>query len=208
LEGRDEFVAILLVTGAPPILKSFRRMITDVGIGEQSSASGCGVLRSAIWLLILAAGFGVLPKPAIAHCANDSALGLERELEIDPTSGPLFGSHQYKERDFLRPKEVVLTFDDGPWPANTQKVLAALAHHCAKATFFVVGKHALWHPEILKEVAAAGHTIGGHSWSHPYLSRLEPKDAIGDIEKGFSAIKLALGDAMPAWPAPRSDARH
>ena len=64
----------------------------------------------------------------------------------------------------------MLTFDDGPWPSNTRAVLDALAQHCTKATFFPIGKHALWHPEILKEVAAAGHTIGGHTWSHANLS--------------------------------------
>ena len=95
-------------------------------------------------------------------------------------------------------KEVVLTFDDGPWPVNTRLVLDALAHHCVKATFFPIGKHALWHPEILKEVAAAGHTIGGHTWSHANLGRLKGDKAIAEIEKGFSAVKLALG----APPAP------
>jgi peptidoglycan/xylan/chitin deacetylase (PgdA/CDA1 family) len=100
--------------------------------------------------------------------------------------------------DFLLLKEVVLTFDDGPWPANTRAVLDALAQHCTKATFFPIGKHALWHPEILKEVAAAGHTIGGHTWSHANLGKVKGDKATEEIEKGFSAIKLSLGTA----PAP------
>ena len=90
------------------------------------------------------------------------------------------------------------TFDDGPWPGNTRKVLDALAQHCVKATFFPVGKHALWHPEILKAVAAAGHTIGSHTWSHANLGKLKGDKATEEIEKGFSAIRLALG----APPAP------
>jgi peptidoglycan/xylan/chitin deacetylase (PgdA/CDA1 family) len=98
-----------------------------------------------------------------------------------------------------RPRQgVVLTFDDGPWPGNTRMVLDALAQHCVKATFFPIGKHALWHPEILKEVAAAGHTIGGHTWSHANLGKLKDDKATEEIEKGFSAVKLALG----APPAP------
>jgi peptidoglycan/xylan/chitin deacetylase (PgdA/CDA1 family) len=129
---------------------------------------------------------------------NPDALGLARTVEVDTTGAPGFGFEQYKANDFLVQKEVVLTFDDGPWPVNTRLVLDALAHHCLKATFFPIGKHALWHPEILKEVAAAGHTIGGHTWSHANLGRLKGDKAIAEIEKGFSAVKLALG----APPAP------
>jgi peptidoglycan-N-acetylglucosamine deacetylase len=129
---------------------------------------------------------------------NPNALGVARTVEVDTTGGPGFGFEQYKAYDFLVQKEVVLTFDDGPWPGNTPAVLEALAHHCVKATFFPIGKHALWHPEILKEVAAAGHTIGGHTWSHANLGRIKGDKAIEEIEKGFSAVRLALG----APPAP------
>ena len=148
-------------------------------------------------------------------CANPDALGVARTVEVDTTGGPGFGLEQYKQYDFLVLKEVVLTFDDGPWPVNTRAVLDALAQQCVKAVFFPIGKHALWHPEILKEVAAAGHTIGGHTWSHASLAgggksrprrgekKAEPEQAmssrtIEEIEKGFSAVKLALG----ADPAP------
>ena len=76
---------------------------------------------------------------------------------IDTTGGPGFGFLQYKQFDFLTDKEVVLTFDDGPWP-TTPAVLKALADECTKGLFFPVGKHTTYHPEILKQVAAAGHT--------------------------------------------------
>jgi len=132
-------------------------------------------------------------------CAgNPNALGLARTVEVDTTGGPGFGFEQYKVYDFLMLKEVVLTFDDGPWPNNTRLVLDALAQHCVKATFFPIGKHALWHPEILKEVAAAGHTIGGHTWSHANLGKMKGEKGVEEIEKGFSAVKIALGSA----PAP------
>ena len=77
-------------------------------------------------------------------------------------------------------------------------VLDALAQHCVKAIFLPIGKHALWHPEILKEVAVAGHTIGSHTWSHANLGKLKGDKATEEIEKGFIAVKLALG----APPAP------
>jgi peptidoglycan/xylan/chitin deacetylase (PgdA/CDA1 family) len=127
------------------------------------------------------------------QCANPNALGIARTVEIDTTSGPGFGFEQYKAHDFLLLKEVVFTFDDGPWPNNTKAVLEALANHCTKATFFPIGKHALYHPEILKEVAAAGHTVGGHTWSHANLSKGKGENATEEIEKGFSAVKLAIG---------------
>src|SRR5262249_34665726 len=113
------------------------------------------------------------PQPQMAPPLNPSgtlncpagagALGVARKVEVDTTGGPGFGSEQYGQHDFLRSKEVVLTFDDGPWPSTTPAVLHALARHCTKAIFFPIGKHALWHPEILREVAARGHTIGGHT---------------------------------------------
>jgi peptidoglycan-N-acetylglucosamine deacetylase len=155
----------------------------------------------AAWLVVYLAT--ILPVAAqsvqpVQCTGNPNVLGLARTVEIDTTGGPGFGFEQYKAFDFLLQKEVVLTFDDGPWPVNTREVLDALAQHCLKATFFPIGKHALWHPEILKEVAAARHTIGSHTWSHANLRKLKGEIAIEEIEKGFSAVKLAIG----ASPAP------
>ncbi len=124
---------------------------------------------------------------------NPAPLGVARTVEIDTTGGPGFGFAQFKAYDFLRESEVVLTFDDGPWPANTPAVLKALAAQCTKAVFFPIGKHAMWHPEILKQVAAAGHTIGSHTYSHLDLSKLPADQAKEEIEKGISAVRVALG---------------
>jgi peptidoglycan/xylan/chitin deacetylase (PgdA/CDA1 family) len=134
------------------------------------------------------------PAPAKSTCANPDALGVSRTVVIDTTGGPGFGFLQYKQFDFLADKEVVLTFDDGPWP-TTPSVLKSLADECTKAVFFPIGKHTTYHPEILRQVAAAGHTIGGHTWSHAHLDskKLTEQQAKEEIEKGFSAVKLALG---------------
>jgi peptidoglycan/xylan/chitin deacetylase (PgdA/CDA1 family) len=144
-----------------------------------------------------AAAAPAAPAPvANAVCpGNPDALGVARVVEIDTTGGPGFGFEHFKSMDFLRPGEVVLTFDDGPWPRNTPAVLAALASQCTKALFFPIGKHSMWHPEILKQVAAGGHTIGSHTWSHADLSKKSAQDAKDEIEKGFSAVKWALGAA-------------
>ncbi len=129
-----------------------------------------------------------------AQCGNPSGLGVARAVEIDTAGGPGFGFEQFKAYDFLSEKEVVLTFDDGPWPGNTPAVLKALADQCTKALFFSIGKHASWHPELLKQVAAAGHTIGSHTWSHKDLSKLSQQEATDEIEKGVAAVAIALGN--------------
>ena len=134
------------------------------------------------------------PAPAAAaKCDNPNALGVARVVEIDTTGGPGFGFEHFKAYDFLQDKEVVLTFDDGPWPGHTPAVLKALADQCTKALFFPIGKHAGWHPEILKRVVAAGHTVGSHTWSHKDLSRLTAQEATDEIEKGIAAVSIALG---------------
>src|SRR3984885_9518736 len=138
--------------------------------------------------------------PAKAACANPDALGIGRVVEIDTTGGPGFGFEHFKQLDFLRDKEVVLTFDDGPWPENTPSVLKTLANECTTGIFFSIGKHATYYPEILKQVAAAGHTVGTHTWSHATLTnkKLTDDQRKDEIEKGLSAVKWALGGVSPA----------
>mgnify|MGYP001164600962 FL=1 len=131
-------------------------------------------------------------------CPDPSKLGVSRTVEIDTTGGPGFGFEHFKAYDFLRDKEVVLTFDDGPWPGHTPAVLKALADQCTKALFFPIGKHAGWHPEIMKQVAAAGHTVGSHTWSHKDLSKLSQQDGIAEIEKGIAGVSIALGNKPTA----------
>jgi peptidoglycan-N-acetylglucosamine deacetylase len=142
------------------------------------------------------------PAPPAVQAVNcpghPDALGVSRVVEIDTTGGPGFGFEHFKQYDFLQPGEVVLTFDDGPWPQHTPAVLAALAANCTKAVFFPIGLHTMWSPQILREVAAAGHTIGSHTWSHKDLSKLSFEDAKDEIEKGVSAVRWALG--APAAP--------
>ncbi|HKH00711.1 MAG TPA: polysaccharide deacetylase family protein [Bradyrhizobium sp.] len=137
------------------------------------------------------------PAQPSSTCATPDALGVSRVVEIDTAGGPGFGFQHFKQLDFLADREVVLTFDDGPWPGNTPAVLKALADECTKAVFFPIGKHASYHPEILRQVAAAGHTVGAHSWSHANLNskKMTEQLARDEIEKGYSAVKLALGAA-------------
>jgi len=143
---------------------------------------------------------GRAPAPAAhASCDKPGALGVTRTVEIDTTGGPGFGFEHFKQHDFLREHEVVLTFDDGPW-VTTPLVLKALAEECVKATFFAIGKHATYYPEILRSVAAAGHSVGSHTWSHADLSKKTVDEAKVEIEKAISAVKWALGDQGQEMP--------
>jgi peptidoglycan/xylan/chitin deacetylase (PgdA/CDA1 family) len=146
-----------------------------------------------------------MPSAMSTSCSNPNAIGVSRVVEIDTTGGPGFGFEHFKSHDFLREGEVVLTFDDGPWPKNTPAVLAALAAHCTKAIFFPIGLHATYEPGILKQVAAAGHAVGSHTWCHQDLSKTKGKcnvngkvqtveyNPIDEIEMGISAVHWAVG---------------
>jgi len=149
-----------------------------------------------------------LPAPVQQNqaCANPDALGIGRVVEIDTTGGPGFGAGHLKPVDFLTDKEVVLTFDDGPWPHNTPAVLKALGDECTKGLFFSIGKHATYHPALLRQVLAEGHTVGSHTWSHVNLKgkKVTEQRAKDEVEKGFSAVKFALGtDPAPFFRFPQ-----
>ena len=142
------------------------------------------------------------PATTIAPCDKPGGMGLARVVEIDTTGGPGFGFEHFKQYDFLRDKEVVLTFDDGPWPGNTMAVVKALTDECLKATFFEIGKHASWHPEIAKQVIDAGMTVGTHTWSHkdlarnPYAKDLDQAEQ--EVEMGNSAVHMAAAGSPVA----------
>jgi peptidoglycan/xylan/chitin deacetylase (PgdA/CDA1 family) len=91
----------------------------------------------------------------------------------------------------LRDKEVVLTFDDGPMPKKTERILATLDQFGVKASFMMVGEMAKAHPEIAREVVADGHTIGSHTYHHPDLAHMSFEQAVAEVEKGRKAVEAA-----------------
>lgn len=155
------------------------------------------ILRRVRLAVFAASALSALAHPAAAQdksaCNDASVLGVQRVVEIDAKGGPLLGNLQYKEIDFLEPGEVVLTFDDGPSRQTTEAVLAALAEHCTKATFFMVGRMALAEPDMVRKIDALGHTVGSHTWSHANQGSLSAANAEREIELGVSAITAALG---------------
>lgn len=90
---------------------------------------------------------------------------------------------------------VALTFDDGPDPKTTPKVLDALDAAKAKATFFVIGKKAESHPEVVKEIVARGHTVGLHSYAHDRLFAMRgPRTWRADLKRGIAVLENITGE--------------
>ena len=135
-----------------------------------------------------------------ADCPRQGTLGTSRILGVDAATTPQVGLKSFPQTLPLRDHEVVLTFDDGPWPPTSARVLAALAHECVRATFFLIGKSASEHPDMVRKIAAEGHTIGHHTWSHPDLARIKPDEATGEIDRGISAVELALHGVATTTP--------
>jgi len=148
----------------------------------------------------------VAHAPAVADeaCTNPNALGVSRTLVVDPTEHPLIGTMQYRETLPLADHEVVITFDDGPLPPNTGRILDILAAQCVKANYFMVGRMAKTFPKWVERVAAAGHTIGTHSQNHPLtFNRMPLERAESEINDGIAAVKAALGhDPAPFFRIP------
>ena len=117
------------------------------------TALGAGVVAALAWAEAVQA----------ADCPRKGTLGTSRVLHVDAATTPRVGLKSFPQTLPLADHEVVLTFDDGPWPPTTPKVLAALARECVHATFFLIGKPAAEHPDLVRRIAAEGHTIGHHT---------------------------------------------
>lgn len=134
-----------------------------------------------------------------ASCpGNPQALGTERVLPLDVKSTPRIGRKQFPTTLPLHDKELVLTFDDGPWPGTTPKVLDALKAECVQATFFLLGRNVAAHLHLARRALAEGHSLGHHSYSHPLLDHLPGAKAEAEIERGIRADEVAAyGKALP-----------
>jgi peptidoglycan/xylan/chitin deacetylase (PgdA/CDA1 family) len=91
------------------------------------------------------------------------------------------------------PSQIALTFDDGPNPAWTPRLLDILAEHKIRATFFMVGKFARSEPELTCRVARAGHLIGNHTWSHLNLARTRAADVLDQLTRTNDQLAQIIG---------------
>lgn len=151
--------------------------------------------------IVLVASVAWTAAAQAADCPRPGTLGTSRILAVDPAATPRVGLKSFPQTLPLADREVVLTFDDGPWPATTSRVLAALAQECVRATFFLIGKPASEHPALVRRLAAQGHTIGHHTWSHHNLKYMKPADAEAEIDKGIAADEKALHGVATTIPS-------
>ncbi len=99
-------------------------------------------------------------------------------------------------------KTVALTFDDGPHPIKTRKVLDVLKKHDVKATFFIIGENAQKNPEIVQEIAAMGHEIGNHTFDHKSVYKLPEKTLVESVKKCENIIKQITGQKTVLFRPP------
>ena len=157
------------------------------------------------WVRVAFCWVGVLIGLTVANAAgcpnNPIAIGISRIISIDPIEHTRIGSMQYSETLPLADKEIVLTFDDGPLPPYTDRILDILAHECVKATYFIVGSMARAYPDTLRRIYAEGHTIGTHSQSHPMIFDQMPIERFqNEIERGINSTAAVLGNRNAVAP--------
>ncbi|WP_373870032.1 polysaccharide deacetylase family protein [Azorhizobium oxalatiphilum] len=141
------------------------------------------------------------PQAAAPACpGRPDALGTARVMAVP--AGVQVGTKSFPGTLPLQPGEVVLTFDDGPWPQTTAAILDALKAECVKATFFLIGQNAKARPELVRREIAEGHTVAHHSMTHPdaTLARLPHAAAVREIEAGMAADDLAAYGISGAEP--------
>lgn len=136
-----------------------------------------------------------------ADCPHEGTLGTARIITVDPAIWPRIGRRDFAQTLPLGDHEVALTFDDGPWPATTPRVLRTLARECVRATFFLIGKPASEFPWIVQATAAAGHSIGHHTWTHFSLRQMPTTDAVEEIDHGISAVEMAQHGVETTTPS-------
>jgi peptidoglycan/xylan/chitin deacetylase (PgdA/CDA1 family) len=156
-------------------------------------------LVSALGALLV--WFAAVAAALAADCPRDGTLGTSRILAVDPKAYPRVGLKNFPQTLPLHDHEVVLTFDDGPSPLTTPKVLAALAKECTHATFFLIGEHTTDHPDLVRRIAAEGNTVGHHTWDHPSLPKLDLSRATDEIDHGIAVDEMALHGVATARPS-------
>ena len=158
--------------------------------------------RSGVALSVSAVFLFAMVGAAVANqCSGKpDALGTSKILSVNPTDYPLVGRLQYMETLQLREREVVLTFDDGPMPPYTGKILDTLAAECVKATFFVLGANVAEAPELVRRVINEGHSVGTHTFGHADLAKLPFDEAKKEIETGIAAAVEAAGNSGAIAP--------
>jgi len=157
-------------------------------------------LVGTVMAALIGLSSGLSPAKA-AGCPREGTLGVSRVLAVDAKSFPRVGLKSFPQTLSLADHEIILTFDDGPSPKTTPRVLTALSRECVRATFFTVGRSAARYPELVRRVAAEGHTVAHHTWSHPMASQIAFDRAKEDIDRGIAAVQMALNGTASMPPS-------
>jgi peptidoglycan-N-acetylglucosamine deacetylase len=153
--------------------------------------------RRAFALGAAALGAGLPLGASRPAAAAAGPLGTHRTLYVASDAAARFGLKQYQQTLPLADGEVILTFDDGPLPATTLKVLDALAAEQTKATFFLIGRNARANPEMTRRIIARGHTLANHTMNHPWTMRERTTEhGLREIAEGEDAIQQAAGEKI------------
>ncbi|MGR7997327.1 polysaccharide deacetylase family protein [Xanthobacter sp. ZOL 2024] len=179
-------------SAAPRVVAQAAAAPARVAPASASSAQGSSTSASSVTAAAAAAA-------AVAGQApEESASAPMQAPAIAPTRGFRFPAYTSVNVDG---PYIAITFDDGPNPETTPKLMKILAARGVKATFFVVGTRASENPELLRQMAAAGHEIGNHSWNHPQLPKVSEAEADRQIQMTSDAIRAATG-AAPVYLRP------
>jgi peptidoglycan/xylan/chitin deacetylase (PgdA/CDA1 family) len=184
------------------------------------TASGLPVYRADPPRLPARPGFGSVPAAALVRCAfadpgalpeltvatgtlagrvEEYAAALARSAAVERG---LIRAGRYLERNRTDEPAVALTFDDGPHPVFTPRVLEILARYQVPATFFCVGMNAAAHPDLLGQVLDGGHAVGNHTWSHPYLPDLSRDELLRQVDETGAAISRVTGAPVRLFRPP------
>lgn len=148
-----------------------------------------------------AVGGTLLAAAAVAAAADcGGTLGTSRTLRLERT-GAAYGRFQHAALP-LAPREVVISFDDGPQPGATAQVLQALQRQCVRATFFMTGEALARSPELGAQVRAQGHTVGMHGFRHPHFASLPEAEQLADLKAAQEVHERVFGTAAAAYRFP------
>lgn len=136
------------------------------------------------------------------------AAGLTPQLAGGPEDGnrPHYDPPKPPEFAYMRGdrryRNVSLTFDDGPDPVFTPRILDVLSQHGVRATFFLIGTRVKAHPQVVRRIVREGHDLGNHSWDHAYLPKLKPPALTHNLKQADAQIRQAAGQRITLFRPP------
>lgn len=141
---------------------------------------------------------GLSPEPEIAPIARRSPLRQAARAALTAA----LPRRVFLVRGPARSQAVCLTFDDGPHPVHTPRLLDALKAHDIRATFFVIGRNVNDHPELVRRMVAEGHAIGGHSYDHLSPPQVSARQLIDEVRRTTALLTSLLGHPTKLFRPP------